>query len=577
MFANYAASDEAPDVFTLEWNFVKHYVNSNATGSLSDVGLTDSEMSVSFPSSALVGQDLGGVQKGLSWQSTPGVLFYRASLAQKYLGVKTPEEMQQKVNSWEAFLQTAEELKVNSEGACKMVTGTADVWQAYKYYRSQGWVADDTLNIDGTLLGYEELCKTLEQDDLTQKAGAWGETWFAGMRGEIETLCYFLPTWGLHYTLKPNCVAGWDAENPDSEENVNNAIENGTYGDWRMTVGPTSYVWGGTYLATNAAKVAAADDAKKAAIRDLIYFFTLDENFQTQYAADTGDFVNSMAVVENILANGGTPNPFLGGQDHTAMFAQAAALADGSLKTEFDDDIDDLWDKYVTIPYSKGEKDLETCLNEFRNQVSAKYPSFSISDIPKKLAFSISLDGYQETFTSDVTNRYFVLPSGAEAQLSMYGISFGESDEAAYEITGDSIQITDSVISAVKTGLSIVSAWVVSDGEAVADSVITANVLVIDPQKTVTIPDSVTWLESEAFRGINAECLIIPGDIWAIESNCFANCPNLNTVIWTGDPSGARVMAPFSSTNSILFLSGNGLMPRGLNATKLGVTSFSGF
>ncbi len=159
----------------------------------------------------------------------------------------------------------------------------------------------------------------------------------------------------------------------------------------------------------------------------------------------------------------------------------------------------------------------------------------------------------------------------------MYGISFGESDEAAYEVTGDSIQITDSVISAVKTGLSIVSAWVVSDGEAVADSVITANVLVIDPQKTVTIPDSVTWLESEAFRGINAECLIIPGDIWAIESNCFANCPNLNTVIWTGDPSGARVMAPFSSTNSILFLSGNGLMPRGLNATKLGVTSFSGF
>ena len=374
-----AVSAEAPDIFTLEAAFVKHYVQSDWTGDLKSIGFTDEELAVAFPVMAQIGQNTEGVQKGLSWQSTPGVLMYRASLAEKYLGVTSPEEMQAKVADWDTFLETAEELKEKSQGACKMVCGSGDIWNAYQYQRAAGWVVDGKLNIDDELLDFEELCKTLEQDDLSQKAGAWGETWFAGMRGEIETLCYFLPTWGLHYTLKPNCVAGWDAENPDSEANIKNATENGTYGDWRITDGPVAYSWGGTWMGINAAKAATADDAKKAAMHDLIKFFTLDDDFLTQYAADSGDFVGSKAAVDTILANGGTPNPFLGGQDHYAIFAKAAALANGSLMSEYDADINDLWDKYVTTPYTKGEVDnIDDALAEFKNQVAAAITTITV-------------------------------------------------------------------------------------------------------------------------------------------------------------------------------------------------------
>ena len=365
-----AKSPNAPDIFTVEAAFVKKYTNSGATGNLKDVGFADAELASAFPVMAEIGQDKSGTQKGLSWQSTPGVLMYRASLAEKYLGVKSPEEMQEKVKNWNAFLETAEELKVKSEGACKIVTGTSDLWNVYQYARKYGWVVDGKLNIDDELMDYEELCKTLEQDDLTQKASTWGETWFAGMRGELETLCYFLPTWGLNYTLKPNCVAGWDAENPDSEENIKNATENGTYGDWRVTDGPVAYSWGGTWIETNAAKVNAADSEKKKAIKDLINFFTLDTAFLTQYAADTGDFVGNAKAVETILTNGVAPNPFLGGQDHYTVFARAAALANGKLLTEYDNEINDLWEKFVTVPYTKGEQDIDACIEEFKNQVT---------------------------------------------------------------------------------------------------------------------------------------------------------------------------------------------------------------
>ena len=104
-------------------------------------------------------------------------------------------------------------------------------------------------------------------------------------------------------------MAGWDAANPDSEENIKNATENGTYGDWRITDGPVAYSWGGTWMGVNAAKAETASDAKKAAMHDLIYFFTLNEDFLVQYAKDSGDFVGSKTAVDTILANGGTPNP----------------------------------------------------------------------------------------------------------------------------------------------------------------------------------------------------------------------------------------------------------------------------
>ena len=377
-FGANAASEEAPDIFTLEAAFVKHYVESDWTGDLKDIGFTDEELAVAFPVMAQIGQSAAGVQKGLSWQSTPGVLMYRASLAEKYLGVTSPEEMQAKVADWDTFLETAEELKTASNGECKMVIGAGDIWNAYQYQRSEGWVVDNKLVIDDELLDFEELCKTLEEDDLTHKGDAWSEVWFAGMRGELPTLCYFLPTWGLHYTLKPNCVAGWDAENPDSEENIKNATENGTYGDWRITDGPVAYSWGGTWMGINAAKAAQADDAKKAAMHDLIKFFTLDDDFLTQYAKDSGDFVGSKAAVDKILAEGGTPNPFLGGQDHYAIFASAAALANGSLMSEYDDTINKLWSDYVTTPYTKGEKDLDTCLAEFKTAVAAAITTITV-------------------------------------------------------------------------------------------------------------------------------------------------------------------------------------------------------
>lgn len=351
-------SDEAPDIFTLEAAFVKKYTNSAWTADLLDLGFTADDFATCIPVMLQIGQDNAtGVQKGLAWQSTPGALMYRASYAEQYLGITTPEEFQEKVADWDTFMETAVEINEASEGAVKMFCATGDIWNAFNYNRAQGWVVDGKLVIDPVLYDYLDMLKIAEEDNLYAKGSAWTETWFAGMKENV--LCYLLPTWGLHYTLKPNCGG--------------EAVGEGSYGDWRMVPGPVGYSWGGTWVGANAAKVAVADDAKKAAMKEFIRFFTLDEEFLYTYAKASGDFVSNNTVVDKIVAEGGTPNDFLGGQDHYSIFATAANLANGSIMTDYDEKINSLWDEKCVQPYIKGEKDLDTAIADFKAGVAEAF------------------------------------------------------------------------------------------------------------------------------------------------------------------------------------------------------------
>ena len=374
-----AASAEAPDIFTLEAAFVKKYVNSDWTADLiGDLGFTEDELASAIPVMRQIGtSNVNGKLKGLSWQATPGALMYRASLAEKYLGVTSPEEMQALVADWDLFMETAAKVNEASEGATKMVVGAGDIWNAFNFGREQGWVVDGKLVIDPILYDYLDLAVELEQDDLSNKGNAWSEVWFAGMKTDT-TLCFFLPTWGLHYTLKPNCGLTTNDTMTDEEMKAACEKDGGTYGDWRMVAGPVGYSWGGTWIGANAAKVEAASDAKKAAIKDFILFFTMSEEFLYTYAKDSGDFVGSNAVVDKILAEGGTPNPFLGGQDHYSIFAEAANLANGAIMTDYDEKMNSLWSDLVTTPYSKGEVDLDTAIANFKAEVAAQFPDLVI-------------------------------------------------------------------------------------------------------------------------------------------------------------------------------------------------------
>jgi hypothetical protein len=99
----------------------------------------------------------------------------------------------------------------------------------------------------------------------------------------------------------------------------------------------------------------------------MIEWLTMDDGFLERWARDTGDFVSNTAVVSRI--QGDFREPFLGGQNHYAAFAEMARGIDGRLTQGTDQAIEGLFQEALTA-YVEGEKTKDQALADFRTQVS---------------------------------------------------------------------------------------------------------------------------------------------------------------------------------------------------------------
>ena len=341
-----AAGQGTPDVFGLEIAFVRRYIESGLLLDLTDIYEANKDKLLAYP--VEIGTYEGRVY-GMSWQATPGAVFYRRSLAQKYLGTDEPDEVQEHFADFDTFLQTAQLLKEASSGKCVIVASTGDLAKPFMAARKDPWVVDDKLTIDPAAIQYMEMSKTLRDNGYEGRVAQISEGWFAGMKGalkddsgnDVEVFSYFVPTWALHFYLK------------------NNAPE--TAGDWAMIQGPAPYYWGGTWLA--AYKGTKNPEAAKESIR----YLTVDDGFIETWATATGDLVCNLNVVNKIKDN--YSEPFLAGQNHYAEFAEMAQRVDGKLTQGTDQAIEALFNEAVAA-YVNGEKTMDQALDDFRSQAS---------------------------------------------------------------------------------------------------------------------------------------------------------------------------------------------------------------
>lgn len=342
-----ASGNGAPDVFALEDAFVRKYIEQgdDLLLDLTDTYNEIKDKMIAYP--AEVGTYNGKVY-GLSWQAAPGAMFYRRSLAKKYLGTDEPAEVQKYLTDWAKFNETAELLKTKSNGKCVIVSTTGDLFKPFQGARKDPWVVKGKLVVDPAMEDYMDACKLLKDKGYEGRQGQWAEGWFAGMKGElkdekgnaIEVFSYFLPTWGLHYVLKPNAPA--------------------TSGDWAMIPGPAAYRWGGTWVAAyKGTKVPGR-------AKDFIKYVATDDSFLERWAKDTGDLVSNNNVVNKIKDT--YSEPFLGGQNHYAEFAAMANNVDGKLTQGTDQAIEAIFNDAVSS-YVNGEKSKEQAIADFKEQV----------------------------------------------------------------------------------------------------------------------------------------------------------------------------------------------------------------
>jgi len=343
-----ASGSGAPDVFALEDAFVRKYIESGLLLDLTDIANEVKGKQLAYPIE--VGSYEGKVY-GLSWQATPGAMFYRRSLAKKYLGTDDPKEVQKYMSSLDKFVETAGVLKSKSGGKCVVVSSTGDMFMPFKGARKDPWVVDGKLVIDPAMVSYMEMAKTLRDKGYEGRSQQWSEGWFNGMKGtlkdesgkDVEVFSYLLPTWGLHYVLKTNA--------PD------------TSGDWAMIPGPAPYRWGGTWIA------AYKGTKNVAAAKEFIKYVTSSDSFLERWAKDTGDVVSNTVVTAKIKDS--YSEPFLGGQNHYAEFVDMAKNVDGKLTQGTDQAIEALFNEAV-ISYVEGEKSKDKAIADFKSQVNAQ-------------------------------------------------------------------------------------------------------------------------------------------------------------------------------------------------------------
>ena len=338
----------APDVFALEDYFVRKYVEQGDKYllDLTDVYNEVKDKLVKYP--VEVGTYNGKVY-ALSWQTCPGAMFYRRSLAKKYLGTDDPEEVQKYFSNWNKFLETAFLLNKESGGRCVVVSSSRDLFKAYLGSRKTPWVVDGKLNIDPAMINYMKLCKVMNDKGLETRQGMWSEHWFDGMKDKfrdqrgnrVEVFSYFLPTWGLHYVLKPNSPA--------------------TSGDWAMIQGPVSWRWAGTWIA------AYKNTKNPKLAKDFIKYICSDDSFLERWAGDTGDLLSNNNVMNKIKDN--YSEPYLGGQNQYKLFADYANKVDGSLSQSTDEAIELFFTEEV-YAYMDDLKSLEEAIDDFKYQVN---------------------------------------------------------------------------------------------------------------------------------------------------------------------------------------------------------------
>lgn len=170
------------DIMFVEADWALKYINDDSadkgTKPLSDIGFSDSDYSDLYGYTVEIGKSTSGVQKGLSWQAAAGGFCYRTDLAETYLGVKSPDEMQALVSDWDKFLDPAKKVGEASGGQTALTTTMGGVWQVFSAGRNTPWVTDGKLQLDDSAKGYIDFAKSMYDNGYVMKdLDQWNADW----------------------------------------------------------------------------------------------------------------------------------------------------------------------------------------------------------------------------------------------------------------------------------------------------------------------------------------------------------------------------------------------------------------
>ena len=359
-----AAADDKIDIFLVEADYALKYVDSDYTVDVKDLGLTDEDMADQYQYTKDIVTDSNGAQKGTTWQATPGLFAYRRSIAKDVLGTDDPEAVQEALADWDKFNAVAEQAAAKGY---KMLSGYDDAYRTFSNNVAAPWVDGDAVTVDANIMKWVEQTKDFTDKGYNNKTSLWSAEWAADQGPEGKVFGFFYSTWGINFTLLGNSLA-----DPDAPAEVGNGI----YGDYAVCYGPEPYYWGGTWIC------AAAGTDNTELVADVMKQLTCNPEIMKKITLDTQDYTNTISAMTEIANDPDFGSDFLGGQNHIALFVEAAQKIDMSNISPYDQGCNE-GIQGAFKDYFDGNVDVDGAKANFEKTIMEKYPEIKSVNWPE--------------------------------------------------------------------------------------------------------------------------------------------------------------------------------------------------
>lgn len=310
------------------------------------------------------GKDQAGSVRAISYQATPGGVFYRRDIAKDVYGTDDPSVISEKFKDFAAVEKTAQELR---DKGYRIFSDTGSLrWFAI----NDPWVKDGKVNLTDEKFEYMDTAVSLYKNKLIAFAKEWSSAWFESMKGDIplntdwqemdeadakkaETtgvFSFIMPSWGSLIIR-------------------DNAKDNA--GKFGVCAGPNSFFGGGTFVGIN------SYSKNKDLAWDFIKYITLNEETSQWWAEKSnGDIVSMKSVLESYKDK---ENETYGNQKTYKFFYDEAQNVDYSKITGYDDVIKNFWGMAIES-LQKGEATREQAIKNFYQEVKSAYPELIIEE-----------------------------------------------------------------------------------------------------------------------------------------------------------------------------------------------------
>lgn len=347
-----ASADDKIDIFLVEADYALKYSDTDYTMAVSDLGITDDELANQYDYTKKILEDSNGVLKGVSWQSTPGVLIYNREIAKDMWGSDDPAEVQKHVSDWDTFYATGSELAAKGY---KLTATVNDSYRVYSNNVSSKWVEDGKLNIDPQFKAWADAEKASYEAGQTTTGDLWSDEWSAGFYPDGKVFAYFGPAWLINFSM-----------GQDDEKSIAHA------GGWGATEGPQAFYWGGTWIC------AATGTDNPTLVADIMRKMTTDETILKDIVSKDSDCINNKNVLSSLASDDSFGFSVLGGQNPFGLFTENVEKIDLSNLSAYDQGCNESFQKIMKDYFSGQYATYDEAIEAFKQDVAAKYPAITV-------------------------------------------------------------------------------------------------------------------------------------------------------------------------------------------------------